>query len=183
MHPFYQKIKLSLDDSDRTFLNYLAEKYAKSTRPYQVGSTEYTWYQDAFLRNFDEDYRSAELFKKLKDLFVVDSQYRKDDWIYNQSQISVVPGSLPPHIDQRKCALSIAISEIKTPVYWYQKRDDSKHICSYDYSSPITLINTSILHGSPNNDSVRIFFQIGGFREDFSYVVSNLKQEALFYSI
>jgi hypothetical protein len=49
-------------------------------------------------------------------------------------------------------------------------------IDSYDYRHTASLVNTSVYHGVPGNDKARIFFQVGGFNEDFMAVVKSLKR-------
>jgi hypothetical protein len=164
MLPYYQSLDLELDTNDWRFLNYLSHQYLASVEPLTVGDYKITQYMDFFLTKSPNDYRSHPIFKKISNLFSSEFAYGSLDHVYDNSQISLVSNRLPMHRDFRKCAITIPLLPITTPIIWCDA--DGNEMMSYTYTSAATLINTEMSHGSPDNQQRRIFFQIGGFKED-----------------
>jgi hypothetical protein len=199
--PFYKKLNLDLDTNDWRFINYLSHTYLSKVEAlgskqnlekykeyYTTSSSKsFEQYKHYFLKGSDNNYRNENIFKKITNLFKPDSNFSSIEHIYKFSQISFVKSFLLPHKDKRKSVISIPIIKMTEPVYWYQPtlptlndkmilidKNSYREIGSYDYTYPTTLLNTSIFHGSPNNLTNRIFFQIG-FGESFETVVDNLR--------
>jgi hypothetical protein len=142
-------------------------------------------YKDFFLKNSETDYRSQPIFSKIASLFKEDFAHSSLETVYEFSQVSLVNAELVPHIDARKCVISIPLVPISS-VYWYRDKtnsgsrtirnlNDCEIIDQYDYRYPVTLVNTEVYHGVPDNNSPRIFFQVGGFMQSIQEVVIHLK--------
>jgi hypothetical protein len=175
MIPYYKKIDLDLSSNDWRFLNYLSHMYKDRVNPFHYNGKDNHEYKDFFLSASNNSYIDNPLFLKLSELFVSDSQYHSLEWIYRYSQISIVENFLPIHTDNRTCAISIPLLPIVMPVRWYASRNQDDVVCEYYYDNAVTLVNTRIFHGAIDNNKKRIFFQIGGFTEDFMDVLSHLK--------
>lgn len=187
MLPFYQGLKIELDVFDWRFLNSLLIKYHLLTKPITVNQFVFSQYEHYFLRDDnDSSYKSAALFEKIANIFNSDYAYSNVRNVFHFSQISHVPSQLVPHIDKRQCVISIPLVPV-CAINWYKVEDNNKMaifdhnhllpIYSYNYSHCVTLINTSIFHGVPNNNKARYFFQIGGFNEDIISVISKIKSK------
>lgn len=174
MHPYYQTLDLELDTNDWRFLNFLSHEYMSEVKYPTFGDYEFKNYSHFFLRDAKEDYRTQRIFQKISDLFVSESPHSSVEHVYYWSQISTVPNNLPAHSDVRKAAISIPIVTFTTPIIWYD--EDDNELCRYHYDSASTLINTEIRHGSPDNKTRRIFFQVGGFQESFEKILTYLKK-------
>jgi len=199
--PFYKKLNLDLDTNDWRFINYLAHTYLSKVEPlgnketfekykeyYSTSSTEiFGQYKHYFLTSSSNNYSGENIFEKITKLFKPESKFSSVEHIYRYSQISFVNNLLLPHKDKRKSVISIPIIKMTTPVYWYQptesefndkmilvEKNSYYEICSYDYKYSTTLLNTSIFHGTPDNKTNRIFFQIG-FSESIETVIDNLR--------
>lgn len=175
MLPYYKSLNLELTADDWRFLNYLSHQYLTLVEPLTFGDYKITQYMDFFLHKSQNDYSSQAIFKKISDMFSLDSAYSSTEHVYRNSQISTVPSALPMHKDFRKCAITIPLVMITTPLLWCD--ESGIELMSYNYDSAVTLINTEISHGSPQNRQRRIFFQIGGFKEEsIEKVCSTLKE-------
>jgi len=140
-----------------------------------------------YIKNSNNNYVLNSLFEKILKIFNNNSPYKNLSYLYNNCLISKIPGSLIPHKDFRSCAISIPLVPV-TPISWYssdlsqQFLDDPatyKLVCSYDYKHAVSLINTSIYHGAPENKNERLFFQIGGFKENFQQVIKNINPSVI----
>jgi hypothetical protein len=175
MIPYYSKLDLELDTDDWRFLNYLNHTHLHETKPFKMSNGEFSPdYRDYFISSGKVDYRSNKIFKKICNLFTEDSPHSSIDYVYRYSQISYVPGKLITHRDRRSCAISIPLVTLDVPIRWYDDNDNYLGV-EYFYEHAVSLINTSIRHGAPNNVSPRIFFQVGGFNEDFNITKSKIK--------
>ena len=174
MYPYYQPLDLVLDHHDWRFLNFLSHRYLNEAYHYEVNGYVFTGYSQFFLRDATEDYRDQKLFEKISNLFVSDSLYSDPSHVYQWSQVSTIPGSLPIHTDTRTAVISIPIVTFTAPVVWYDDQENA--LCSYDYDGVASLINTSITHGLPHNTTRRIFLQVGGMRESYDDCLSQLKK-------
>ena len=184
---FYKKLNLELDTDDWRFLNYLSHTYLSNvealnspaninqhkeyyTKPISGKIGQYKYYS---IRKSNNDYSDRNIFKKIANLFKPGSNLNSFDVIYNSSQLSFVGDNLVPHKDKRKCAITIPLTTITSPISWYKAtspelseqiglsdRNTYSELASYDYGCTATIINTSIFHGTPDNISPRIFFQI-----------------------
>jgi len=187
MNNFYQGISLDLSHEDRRFLTYLAINYVTKTSDISSNNDTFDQYKHFFLKNSKNSYIANPIFQKISNLFREDSRYHDLAHIYNYSQVSCVPNKLIPHVDFRKCVISIPLVPLG-PVSWFESdsderfltdRESYKPIMSYDYRYETSLINTHIFHGAPDNDQVRIFFQVGGFSQTFQEVVGQIKPACL----
>lgn len=199
--PFYKKLNLDLDANDWRFLNYLSHTYldkvAALEQPENINKNN-VYYTDVdnqkphvsyahfFLKNSSADYRNNGIFKKIAALFKTGTSLSSFENIYQRSQISRVDGKLLPHKDKRKSVITIPVVTLTAPVFWYKattlefdkkmfltENDSYLAIESYDYKHTATLINTAKFHGSPDNLSRRIFFQVG-LAESFEEIVDSL---------
>jgi hypothetical protein len=184
MNKFYKKLNLELDYKDWRFLNYLVHTYIPRTSDYVHPTGTFSSYKDFFLKNSANDYREQQIFKKIANLFLSGS-YTNFNHVYNLSHVAIVENTLAPHIDHRTAVITIPLVNV-SPICWYENIFNSKErllaneyeykeIESYDYSDQAVLINTSEYHGAPNNNSHRLFFQVGGFTETFSETLKRLK--------
>lgn len=176
---FFKPLKLNLDFNDWRILNLLGNNYKDMTSPIEYNGKIIDRYRHFFLKNSKTDYSTNIIFKKLANIFVNSSQYAKIEFIYLNSQISLVPAQLYPHIDKRKCVISIPLYPL-TAVFWYQSKEiDNKvvyeEIMQYQYCHEAAILNTNILHGIPANQSPRLFFQVGGFQENITDVINQIK--------
>jgi hypothetical protein len=185
MNIYYRGLDLELDTGDWRFLNYLYYTYTSKTKPYTTPRGTFDQYRDFFLRDSSNDYREQPIFTKIAQLFG-SGLHCSVDHVYKYSQVSVVGGTLVPHIDTRTCVVSIPMLPLSS-VIWYKNLTESSEkilwnpqeymeIETYDYRYTASLVNTSIYHGVPNNDKARIFFQVGGFNDAFIEVVKSLKR-------
>lgn len=173
MHPYYHALTVQLDTTDWRFLNFLSHRYLPEVKYPTFGDYEFKDYSHFFLRDAQEDYRSQRIFQKIADLFVPESPHSVLEHVYHWSQISTVPNNLPAHSDVRKAVVSIPIVMFTSPIIWYD--DNDNELERYHYENTATLINTEIRHGSPDNETRRIFFQVGGFQEPFEKILTYLK--------
>lgn len=85
------------------------------------------------------------------------------DWetnLYNHASFAWVDGSLDFHQDHRLCALSIPLVDFTQPIIWKNENLDTE-LATYNYTKGVpVLINTTFHHGSPNNTTQRIWFQV-----------------------
>ena len=190
MNNFYQGIALDLSLEDRRFLTYLAITYLTRTEDISSNNNTFDQYRHFFLKNSKNSYIDRPIFQKIADLFQKDSKYNQLEHIYKYSQVSCVPNKLIPHVDFRKCVISIPLVPLG-PVSWFESDSSErfltdpttyKPIMTYDYRHETSLINTHIFHGSPDNDQIRIFFQIGGFAQTLQEVVGQIKPMYLIIS-
>lgn len=172
MYPYYRPIDIELTTEDWRFLNFLSHNYLADAKHPTYGEYAFTGYSHFFLRDADVDYSYHPIFKKISELFI-DSPYSSVEHVYNWSQVSIVPDLLPIHIDVRKAVISIPLVTFTTPIIWYDENDNELY--RYHYENTATLLNTATRHGSPDNNSSRIFFQVGGFHEPFEKIVTYLK--------
>lgn len=176
MDPFYHPLDIELSTTDWRFLNFLSHEYLTQVKYPTFGEYEFPNYSHFFLRDAERDFRSQPIFKKISDLFI-ESPHSSVEHVYYWSQISTVPSTLPAHSDVRKAVISIPIVTFTSPIHWYDDQDNV--VCEYDYEHAVTLINTEIRHGSPDNQTRRIFFQVGGFHEPYEKILSYLKKNRL----
>jgi len=172
MYPYYKPLGLVLDTTDWRFMNFLSHNYQSQAYHYVVQGHTIEQYSQYFLRDATEDYREHQLFKKISNLFVPESPYSDPNHVYQWSQVSFVEGKLPQHTDTRTAVISIPLVTFHAPIVWYE---NDIEVCNYDYASEATLINTSIVHGLPDNKSQRVFFQVGGMRESYDDCISQFK--------
>lgn len=185
MNPHYKQLHVDLDANDWRFLNYLSHRYVAKTQPFITAKGTFEQYKDFFLKNSDTDYKQQPIFAKIAGLFKEGTSHSTVEQVYEYSQVSLVNSILVPHKDSRKCVISIPLVPV-SPVSWYTDTknsgnrllhniDDCVEIDSYDYRWPVSLVNTEVYHGVPNNTTPRIFFQVGGFSDTFAEVSTHLK--------
>lgn len=172
MNPYYHPIDVDLTTEDWKFLNFLSHQYLSEVKYPTFDDYEFPNYSHFFLRDAGTDYSNNPIFKKISDLFI-ESPHRSVEHVYHWSQISTVPRSLPIHSDVRKAVISIPLVTFTSPIIWYNENDIE--LCRYHYDNTVTLINTEIRHGSLDNETRRIFFQVGGFHEPFEKILTYLK--------
>lgn len=177
MIPYYYKLDMTLDTDDWRFLNYLSHRYLHETKPFKQRNGDFFhYYEDYFIANSSNDYRNNKIFQKIANLFVDTHTHANVDYVYRYSQISHVPGELIPHKDRRLSVISIPLVTIDCPIKWYDN-DDNYVGVEYNYEHEVSLINTDIKHGAPDNKSPRIFFQVGGFFDmPFEHILTKLKK-------
>jgi len=167
---FKEILNLKIDSDDIEFLNLLAEKHIDDLKPVQKKNPDGTLrpifhhYMDFYLRNASDDYSDHKLFGKIATVVG-----KSSDYIYRKAHLALVPGSLPYHIDERECALTISFKKFSQPITWVDS--DGLWMDEYYYENPV-LVNTKIKHGCLNNTEHRIMFQIS--LEDTFAKVSNL---------
>jgi hypothetical protein len=178
MKPYYRKINLELTAEDWRFLNYLCYNYVSLTTSFVVNeSFTFEQYKDFFLVKSDKDYSKHTFFEKCRQLFTPEAPHYSLEYLYRYSHISLIPGELIPHRDKRTAAINIPLITFDKPIRWY---DDSGNVlCEYEYDHPVSLLNTKILHGAPDNTTPRILFQIGGFGEDFDTVLTRFRTDTV----
>lgn len=122
-------------------------------------------YQSFFFKEATVDYSEHPMFKELASLFKYTKKHWNYKYVFERSHVSKIIGSLKPHVDFRSCVFSLPVHNVLYPIHWYDNEQDQNMLATYNYNGMV-LINTSEVHGCPENDVDRIIFQIGGFGAD-----------------
>jgi hypothetical protein len=126
----------------------------------------FQYYRNFFLRDSENNYSNNPLFQKIAEFCKNTPNHHDVRYVYNRAHLAYIPGTLPYHIDIRKCVLSLIIDPVVHPIQW--ATEENEILCEHHYENPV-LVNTKIRHGCPANDRDRFLFQIG-FDQSFDEI-------------
>ena len=127
-----------------------------------------------FFNKIPQDFRHLEVFSDMAKLFSDLPHHRDPEYLYNNTYLFRIRGSLPAHRDTRSVGFNLPLRGYSEPCYWYA--DDGKTIvCEATYTGA-TLVNVHVNHGCHTNQTERLLFTVGGFDQDFPEVRDKLPE-------
>ena len=121
-----------------------------------------------FFHKIPADYRHLEVFSDMAKLFYKLPEHSDPEYLYNNTYLFRIRGSLPAHRDTRSVGFNLPLTGYSEPCYWYSDQSEDV-ICETRYTGA-TLVNVHVKHGCHTNQGERLLFTVGGFDQDFPEV-------------